>query len=165
MTEASDESDLHARTTEVDKPSTSAIKKPADDLPELSRRSRAILMTYFGEAKAFNLPQEHPTVAFTEPQMYQLLKVMSDETLRMSYRTMEQMVLGAVKGKFAAAASRTDQFRSTARASTPFRAPDTDSSDADSSDDLVWSDDICRFRYSRAVRSGRARGFFIVWGK
>ena len=73
-TEASDESGLHARATGVDRPSTwrgPSTKKPANDLPELSGRSPAILKTYFGEAKAFNLPQVqgHTTFAFIEPHM------------------------------------------------------------------------------------------------
>ena len=131
-TEASDESDLHAGTSSANGPSTSAFKNTADDLLELSGRSRAILKTYFGKAKAFNLPQGHPTVALTEPQLYHLLRVMSDETLRMFYSTMEQMVLSAVKGKPAVAPSRTGPFRSQVRASTPFRDPGKDFSDSDS---------------------------------
>ena len=102
-----------------------------DQLPELSGRSRANLKTYFLEEKAFNLPRGHPTVAFTEPQIYHLLRVLTDETLRMSHSNMEQMILDAVRGKPTAIPSRTDNFRSRARASTPFRQAESDSSGAE----------------------------------
>ena len=45
---------------------------------------------------------------------------------------MERMDLDAVKGTPTAVSSRTDQLRLRARASTPFRVPDSDSSDAES---------------------------------
>ena len=109
----------------------STSRGPDDQLPELSGRSRAILKTYFLEEKAFNLPRGHPTVAFTEPQIYHLLRVLTDETLRMSHANMEQMILDAVRGKPTALPSRTESFRSRARASTPFRPADSDSSDTE----------------------------------
>ena len=43
---------------------------------------------------------------------------------------MERMVLDAVKGTTTAVPSRTDQLLLKARAGTPFRVPDSDSSDA-----------------------------------
>ena len=48
-----DESELVTRSTHPVKPSTSAIKRLDDGLPELSGRSRAVLKTYFDEAKTF----------------------------------------------------------------------------------------------------------------
>ena len=102
-----------------------------DQLPDLSGRSRAILKTYFMEEKAFNLPRCHPTVAFTEPQVYHLLLIATDEHLRMSQANMEPMILDAVRGRPTALPSRTDHFRSRVRASTPFRLAGSDSSDAE----------------------------------
>ena len=68
-------------------------------LRELTGRSRAILKQYFYEdAEAITFPLGHRTVSFTEPQVYHLLRVLTDETQRMSYTTMEQMVIGAVRG-------------------------------------------------------------------
>ena len=88
-------------------PSATTSRGVEDTLPELSGRARAILRTYFDEARVFKLPPGHSTVAFTEPQVYHLLRVLTDETLRMSYDTMERMVLDAVRGKPATAPSRT----------------------------------------------------------
>ena len=48
----------------------------------------------------------------------------------------------AVKGEPAVAPSRTDHFRNRARASTPFRAPDTRSSDAESGQMTIAKIDI-----------------------
>ena len=58
-------------------------------------------------------------MAFTELQVYNLLTVLSDETIRMSYSTMERMVIDAVKGAPTTAPSRTAHFRSRDRAQTP----------------------------------------------
>ena len=90
------------------------------------------------EAKSFNLPQGHPTVIFSESQFYHLLRILADETLSMSYTTMERMVLDAVKGTPTAVPSRSDQLRLRARAATPFRVPESDSGDVESAalDDL-----------------------------
>ena len=98
-TDVCDESDSGLLPTGLTGLSTSAFKRPDDDPPppELSGRSPAILKIYFSDA-FFQLPEGHPTVAFTESQMYHLLRVLSDETLRKSYTTMELMVIDAVKG-------------------------------------------------------------------
>ena len=74
-------------------PSTS---KPQDaGLRELSGRSRVTLKQCFDEDAATMTPLlGHRTVAFTEPQVYHLLRVLTDETLKMSYTAMEQMVIG-----------------------------------------------------------------------
>ena len=124
-TEAGDESG--PVTTHHQDPIASTSRGLDDQLPDLSGRSRAILKTYFLEEKAFNLPR----VAFTEPQIYHLLRVLTDETLRMSHTNMEQMILDAVRGRPTALPSRTDTFRSRARAATPFRQAESDSSDAE----------------------------------
>ena len=92
------------------------------------RRSRAVLKTYFLEEKAFNLPRGHPTVTLTEPQVYHLLRVLTDETLRMSHATKERMVLDAVRGRPTTTPLRTDHFCTRTRASTPFRQAGSDSS-------------------------------------
>ena len=106
-----------------------------DGLPQLSGRSRALLKQYFEENKAFRLPVVHPTVAFTETQVYNLLRVLTDETLRMSYSTMERMVLDAVRGTPAVAPSRTAHFQSRGRAQTPARRYGDESSMSETDSD------------------------------
>ena len=128
-TEAGDESGPN--TPHHQDPIASTSRGLDDQLPDLSGRSRAILKTYYLEEKAFNLPRGHPTVAFTEPQIYHLLRLLTDETLRMSHTNMEQMILDAVRVRPTALPSRTDTFRSRARAATPFRQVESDSSDAE----------------------------------
>ena len=51
--------------------------------------------------------------------MYNLLKVLTDEIIRMSYTTIERMVIDAVKGTPTTAPSRTAHIRSSDRAQTP----------------------------------------------
>ena len=131
-TEGGDEMDSISHEVRPSRPSSSTVRRLDDGLPELSGRSRALLKTYVDEAKSFNLPLGHPTVVFSESQMYHLLRIMADETLSMSYTTMERMVLDAVKGTPAAVPSRTDQLLLKTRASTPFRDFDSDSSDGES---------------------------------
>ena len=110
------------------------------ELRELSGRSRAILKQYFDEdATTVSLPLGHRTVAFTEPQVYHLLRVLADETLRMSYTTMEEMVLGAVRGAPVTAKSRTDHFKIRRRAQTPHPRDLSDSSDGSQSYDNFGS--------------------------
>ena len=99
-------------------------------LPELSGRARAIL-TYLDKINAFRLPSGQTTVAFTESQVYHLLRGLTDETLRMSYTTIERMILDAVWGSPTTAPSRTGHFQIAARAQTPYRYADSDSSDAE----------------------------------
>ena len=92
------------------RPSTSAPQDPR--LRELSGRSGAILKQYFDEdSSTVNFPLGHRTEAFTEPQIYHLLRVLTDETLRMSCTTMEQMVIGAVRGAPITSKPRTDHFK------------------------------------------------------
>ena len=98
-----------------------------DRLPDLSGRSRAILKEYFEEASPIRLPVGHTTVAFTEPQVYHLLRTLTDETLRRSFSTMERMVLDAVRGSPTALPSRTSHFQLRGRAQTPGPRPQSDS--------------------------------------
>ena len=106
-------------------------RQQVDRLPELSGRTRAILKTYFDDAQPFSLPLGHPTVAFTEPQMYHLLRSLTDETIRMSYTTMERMVLDAVKGTPTVAPSRTSHFQTRVRAPTPFGCSESSDDETD----------------------------------
>ena len=69
-----------------------------------------------------------------QSQVYHLLRVLTDETLRMSHTTMERMILDAVRGSPTTAPSRTGHFKSGARRQTPFRYADSDSSDNETSD-------------------------------
>ena len=128
-TEAGDESGPGHDNVEPGKPSSS--RGPDDNLPELTGRSRAILKTYFADAKPFTLPLGHPTVAFLEAQMYHLLRVLSVETLRLSYSTMEKMVIDAVKGKPTVAPSKTSHFFIKIRAQTPGRWHQSDQSSSE----------------------------------
>ena len=98
-----------------------------DRLPDLSGRSRAILKEYFEEAFPIRLPVGHTTVAFTEPQVYHLLRTLTDETLRRSFSTMERMVLDAVRGSPTALPSRTSHFQLRGRAQTPGPRSQSDS--------------------------------------
>ena len=97
---------------------------------ELSGRSKAILKQFFDETPPFSLPIGHPTVAFSEPQLYHLLKTLTNETLSQSFTTMEKMVLGAVRGAPTTAQSRTGHFRSRQRAQTSHPRMDSDTSEA-----------------------------------
>ena len=99
-------------------PTTSASQDTG--LRERSGRSLAILKQYFDEdAEAITFPLGHRTVAFTEPQVYHLLRVLIDAILRMSYTAMEQMVIAAVRGAPITSGSRTDHFKTRSRAQTP----------------------------------------------
>ena len=111
------------------RPSTSA---PQDtQLRELSGGSRAILKQYFDEdSSTVNFPLGHRTVAFTEPQIYHLLRVLTDETLRMSCTTMDQMVIGAVRGAPITSKPRTDHFKFRSTAQTPGPGHQSESSDS-----------------------------------
>ena len=58
-------------------------------LPQLSSWGRAFLKRYFEETDAFRLPEGNPVLAFTESQVYNLLSVLTDETIRKPYTTIE----------------------------------------------------------------------------
>ena len=104
-------------------------------IQELSGRSRAILKQFFDETPPFSLPVGHPTVAFSEPQLFHLLKTLTNETLSQSFTTMEKMVLGAVRGAPTTAESRTDHFRSRHRTQTPHPRMDSDTSEGGTESD------------------------------
>ena len=76
--------DTFAPIPESMRPSTSAAQD--SKVSELSGLSRAIFKQYFDEdATTINFLLGHRTVAFTEPQIYHFLRVLTDETLKMSY--------------------------------------------------------------------------------
>ena len=130
--EASDQPDQTITAQSQLEPEPSTSRGTGAQPPELSGRARAILKTYFDETNAFRLPPGQTTVTFSEPQVYHLLRVLTDETLRMFYSTMERMILDAVRGSPTIAPSRTSHFQLGARAQTPYRYADSDSSDAES---------------------------------
>ena len=99
--------------------------------PHLSGRRRAILKEYFDESPSTRFPVEQTTVTFTEPQVYHVLKVLTDETLGRSFSTMERMVIDAVRSKPTVAPSRTAHFYSGRRAQTPGPGSAGDSSESD----------------------------------
>ena len=128
--ETGDQPDLTVLTQPQTELVTTTSRGSDAQLPELSGRARAIL-TYFDENNAFRLPSGQTTVAFTESQVYHLMRVLTDETLRMSYTTIERMILDAVRESPTTAPSRTGHFQIAARAQTPYRYADSDSSDAE----------------------------------
>ena len=118
--------------SEVQIPGTSKdpVPKPQSvhsGLPNLSGRSRAI-----DEASPIRLPVGHSTVAFTEPQINHLLRVLRDETLNRSSSTMERMVIEAFRGSPTVAPSRTALFQSKGCCQTPMRRAPSDSSETES---------------------------------
>ena len=88
-------------------------------LRDLSGRSRATLKQYFETDDPYTFPVGQRVVAFTEPQVYHLLRVLTDEAINMTCTTMERMVIGAVKGIPVAVPSQAEKFRSRARTPTP----------------------------------------------
>ena len=132
--EMSDHHDVTVLSQEQPAPIESTSRGFDAQLPELSGRARAILKTYFEETKAFRFPPRQTAVVFRVSQVYHLLRVLTDETLRMSHTTMERMILDAVRGSPTTAPSRTSHFKTGTRAQTPFRYADSDSSDAETGD-------------------------------
>ena len=140
VTETAGESSVDTSIHRPDtiRPSTSTGQD--SKVRELSGRSRAILKQYFDEdATTINFPLGHRTVAFTEPQVYHLLRVLTDETLKMSFTAMEQMVIGAVRGAPVTSSSRTDHFRVRPRAQTPGPGLHSDSEDSSHSENFPGS--------------------------
>ena len=105
-------------------------------LRDLSGRSRATLKQYFEAEDPYTFPVGQRVVAFTEPQVYHLLRVLTDEAINMTCTTMERMVIGAVKGTPVTAPSRTEKFRTRARAPPPGSNRQAGSSSDDLSVDL-----------------------------
>ena len=92
-----DESGFATRQRESGRTGGPAVTIEADGLPQLSCRSRALLIRFVEATGAFRRPIGLPTVAFTEAQVYNLRRVLTDETIRMSYSTMERIVTDAVR--------------------------------------------------------------------
>ena len=130
--ETSDQPDLTVLSQPQTEHEPTTSRKAGGQLLELSGRARAILKTYFDETNAFRLPPGQTTVAFSEPQVYHLVRFLTDETLRMSYTTIERMILDAVRGSPTIAPSRTGHFKIGEREQTPYRYADSDSSVAES---------------------------------
>ena len=123
--------------SEIQIPGTSKDPAPGSELlhsglPDLSGRSRAILKEFFDEPSPIHLPVGHSTVAFTDPQIYHLLRVLTDETLNRSFSTMERMVIDAVQCSPTVAPSRTAHFQSKGRCQKPMRRAPSDSSETES---------------------------------
>ena len=76
-------------------------------------------------------------MAFTEPQVYHLIRVLADETLSRSFSTMERMVVDASRGNPTVAPSRTAHFYSGRRAQTPGPGNDGDSSGSETESEAV----------------------------
>ena len=85
----------------------------------LSGRSRATLKQYFETEDPYTFPVGQRVVAFTEPQVYYLLRDLTDEAINMTCFTMEKRKIGAVRGSPATAPSRTGKFQIRTRAPTP----------------------------------------------
>ena len=124
-TEGGDESS----SLQIDQPGpSSSTGQTHFKLHELSGRSRALLKEFFETTEAFQLPLGHPTVAFSETQLYHLLKILTNETMSLTYTTMEKMILDALKGEPTTSQPRNDHFRLRTRAQTPARRDSSDSS-------------------------------------
>ena len=119
-TEGGDETSCDKQTPGTSKGRTSKKQPEQDELPDLLGRSRAILKEYFEEASPIRLPVGHTTIALTEPQVYNLLRILTDETLRRSFTTTKRMVYDAVRGSPTALPSRTAHFQ-TRGSQTPRR--------------------------------------------
>ena len=67
-------------------------------LPSTSRgsslgpSSRALIKEFFDNSERFDFPKGHPTVAFTEDQISSVLKVVADETVRVSLDAIEKLI-------------------------------------------------------------------------
>ena len=117
-TDETQETDFSIRHPQVPGTSSSHFGTTGLKLYDLSGRTRETSKQYFEEDRIFNLPQGNPTVAFAEAQLYHILRVLTNETVSMSYNTMERMVISTVKGTPATSKSRTEQLFKRAR--TPF---------------------------------------------
>ena len=148
--EGGDETDANSFSANRPGPSRTTAHPQEETQRELSGRSRAILKQYFDEAEPFSFSMRHQSVAFSESQVYHLLRFLSDEALNMSCSAMERMVIGAVKGTLATASSRTEHFKTRTRVETPKHRRHSDSSsgefvtDPDSGSETVAEIDLER---------------------
>ena len=55
-------------------------------------RIRALIREYFTENESFRLSPGHPTIVFTEGQISNVLRVVADETARVSYDMLENLI-------------------------------------------------------------------------
>ena len=118
-TEGGDEFGYVPHQTDLADPSTSTSQALRAKLHELSGRSCALLKEYFKPSDSFPLPIGHPTVAFTETELYHLLKILTIKTMSLTHATMKKMVIDALKGNPTTKQSSTDHFRTRGRAQTP----------------------------------------------
>ena len=117
--ERGEETDVDSCSTSIPGPSRMTTQPRGEPLRELSGRSRAILKLYFNDADPCTFPVGHAKVASPIPQVYHLLRVLTDEAISMSCSAMEKMVIGAVKGTPATGPSGTEQIWTRTRAQIP----------------------------------------------
>ena len=67
------------------------------DTSTLTVPGRVLLKKYFSEAPPVRLPIGHRTLALSEPQLHTLLKVISDEAVATSLRTVQTLVSDTLK--------------------------------------------------------------------
>ena len=122
--------DPETTTHDPGQPGTSRSRSQFPDgfIRDLSGRSRATLKQNFEAEDPYTFPVGQRVVAFTEPQIYHLLRVLTNEAIDMTCTTMERMVIGAVAGTPATVPSRTNKFLIRTRASTPRPSEKTGSS-------------------------------------
>ena len=116
--EGGDESGSDAHDPGQPGTSGSASQPHEETTRALAGRSRAALKHYFETEDPYTFPVGQRVVAFTEPQVYHLLRDLTDEAINMTCSTMEKMVVGAVKGSPATVPSRTRKFQIRTRAPT-----------------------------------------------
>ena len=72
--------------------SSAPVTQKTKKLDPLSGTSRAIIKQCFKETTPFFLPVGHPTVAFNEEQMSNILRVIADESARASFEMLSSVV-------------------------------------------------------------------------
>ena len=82
---------------------------PFPGLRHLSGRSRGMLKEFFEKNVPIQLPRDHPTLALSEDQAYQLLRIVSDEAARSSLELIRPYLAksGNVSGRVAPSGSQT----------------------------------------------------------
>ena len=71
--------------------------RPPKDTSTLTVQGRALLKKYFSEAPSVRLPIGHRTLALSEPQVHTLVKVVSDEVVASSLRTVQALISETMK--------------------------------------------------------------------
>ena len=95
VTEGGDDTHIDAYLLQQLDSSNASARPNEGNQRELSGRNWAILKQYFDEAEPLLFPLREQDVAFTESQIYHLLRVLT----KMSCSAIERMVIGAFKGK------------------------------------------------------------------